>query len=80
MRPPFERFRRDFRKHPAQARTDQEFIDRCMRAWDAGMNSREIAIKFMQPEASIEVALWSGREARRKAATDAEWATGPWVD
>jgi hypothetical protein len=53
-----------FPKQPHEI--DDVFIERVMQMWDQKMDTYDMARILFRPEASCEVALWRGREKRRR--------------
>jgi hypothetical protein len=46
---------------------DSEFIEVCLRLWDEGRDTKDIAMLLIQPEHIIESTVRLGRERRRRA-------------
>jgi hypothetical protein len=44
-----------------------EFIETCLRLWDEGHDTKDIAMFLIQPEHIIESTVRLGRERRRRA-------------
>jgi hypothetical protein len=44
-----------------------EFVAECLRLWDAGNDTKDIATLLLQPEHIIEATVRLGRERRRRA-------------
>jgi hypothetical protein len=64
-----------WQKRPHDVPQDNGFIDQCMRLWDAGYDTKAIALDVFQPEYNVALAVRLGRERRRREEIDAEWNT-----
>jgi hypothetical protein len=50
---------------PTEAMTDPIFKEKCLRLWDTGMDTYDIAQALFETEANVERALRLAREERR---------------
>ena len=65
VRPPIPSSILHWRMRPDEIRDNSEFVTACVRLWDRGMDTKEIALNLFQPEYIVESATRLGRERRR---------------
>jgi hypothetical protein len=70
MRTPAHGPNRRWQKRPHEVENDSLFVAECLRLWDLGINTKDIALKLFQPEHIVHRAMRIGREHRRGEQTD----------
>lgn len=66
MRPPsIVGSRRRWQMRANEIVENTEFVERCLRLWDKGYDTAEIATLMFQPESVVDSATRLGRERRR---------------
>lgn len=66
VRPPGIPSPRGWRMQPHEVDENAEFIAECVRLWDQGCDTKDIATALFQPEYIVESAVRLGRERRRR--------------
>jgi hypothetical protein len=57
---------RGWRMQQHEIDDNSEFIAECLRLWDQGCDTKDIATTLFQPESIVETAVRLGRERRRR--------------
>lgn len=66
MRPPNTFPIRGWQMHQHEIGDNTEFVAECLKLWDTGRDTAEIASLMFQPEHIVERAVRLGRERRRR--------------